>query len=604
MQSLLHFPVRSLVLLIWLVSCVPCPVFAARRDEKKAPLPAPPPQAVEQKVEVPRGKTVNIPLKIYGSQRETLRFLIRSPVEHGTITAPKTLGKESAMVTYTPPTDYDITEDQFTYAVGNSAGVSAAAAVSIRILDEPPLLAIPGSLQFPPILAGKKTPQEFEISNRGGGLAVGVIRVDPPWMLDGKPEYRLPAGMSRTVRVLFAPTESGNFRSEIRFSSHPAHTTALNGEAKAPLTVTPAQIELTHPADDPRRSAESQVTNNTEEPQTVALRADEGLTVEPQSITIEPGSAATFRVGVAPENLVPLEGFVHLTTPEINLSIPAKGARVKPVLRAAARELRLERPSNGGPPTGTLTVENAGGEEGYWRWELRAPFMTLETEARIASGAKLEIPVQLEASASGSYRTVLKLIGEQQTLEIVVLGEAVLAEAAPPRSPAASAKPTRAATSSKLQLTPVAAVAREPEPVEIPYPYKRIGIRERHPDRVVLVWLAEQYPPEAYRVEMQHLSLGPKKELKIDWLPVPQQKVEGIEKKGVRAELTGLRPGQLYTLRLTTSQPGTTERTEVGGIEVTTPPSAPLVEVTLLKGLLLLLAIFVGFAVWQRRRRS
>lgn len=602
MQSLSLPSLRLLALLLWAACGLSLPASAAR-EEKKEPLPPPPPQAVEQKVEVPRGQAVQIPLKIYGSQRETLRFLIRSAPEHGKLTAPKATGKEAAMVTYTPPADYEVTEDQFTYAAGSSAGVSAAAAVTIRIVDAPSLLAIPGELPFAPLLAGQKAPKEFEITNRGGGVAAGVIQVAPPWKLEGVPEYRLPEGMSRTVRVIFAPTEAGAFRGEIRFSSHPTHTTVLRGEAQAPLTVIPELLELTHPPGDPQRGLEAKMENHTDAPQTVALKPGEGLKVSPESLTIPPQSSASFQIRAAEGNLGPIESVLQVVAEQVEFEIPVKAARVKPVLQAALRELRLERPPAGGRPAGTVVVENVGGEEGFWRWELLAPFMTLETEARIAPGAQVTIPIQLEAQASGNYRTILKIIGEQQTLEIPVLGDAMIAENAAARKTAAPSQPRRAATPSS-QFLQASTASEAEEPQAVPYPYKRIGIKERTPDRLVLVWLAEQYRPEAYRVERRFLSLDAENELKIDWSPVPQQTVQAFDKKGVRAELTGLEPDQLYVLRLTVEQPGSPERIEVGGIEVTTPSKPPLVQVTLLRGLLLLLAVCIALALWRRHRMA
>ena len=68
------------ILQLVLCTCFAAGAFGAERKERdKAPLPKPPPQPVEQSLKVPRGETITIPLKIWGTQREPLQFLIRKP---------------------------------------------------------------------------------------------------------------------------------------------------------------------------------------------------------------------------------------------------------------------------------------------------------------------------------------------------------------------------------------------------------------------------------------------------------------------------------------------------------------------------------------------
>ena len=605
--SLSHLSPRLLALASWIAWSLALPASAARKDEKKVPLPTPPPQAVEQKVEVPRGKAVNIPLKIYGTQRELLRFLIRSEPEHGELTEPEALGRESAMVTYSPPADYEVTQDEFTYAVKNSAGVSAAATVTIQIVDEAAVLAIPRTLKYEPLLAGKRASQDFEIKNSGGGVAQGTMRVDEPWEIDGETEYRLPAGSSRLVTLHFAPKTAGEFRTEIRFSSHPQHTTAVRGEAQPQILVEPATLVLVQKPGEPARSLIATLINNTATPQAVGLKAPEGLTVTPERLLIPENGSTSFEVKTAEGNVSAVNGNLQVGTDEVSFDVPVTAGRAKAVLLASVPELRLESPAMGARPLGKLSVKNAGGEEGFWKWELLAPFMTLETEARLAPGGSVEIPIQLEAQTSGSYRTVLKIIGEQQTVEIPITGDAVVASPRSAASRPATSKPRSQARRPEVGLVRTStsrAAGDESEPQERTYAYKTIGVQKREPDRLVLVWLAEQYPAEAYQVEMRKMSLGPDRELKIDWTPVPGQKVERYQGRGVRAELTGLDPGQLYVLRLTVAQAGSQERLEVGGIEVATPAKPPLVKVTPLRGLFVLLFVVVGVTIWLKRRAS
>jgi hypothetical protein len=53
-------------------------VGAAEKKDKGSVIIAPP-LAMPQKVTVPRGRKIDIPLRIYGRQREQLRYLIKTP---------------------------------------------------------------------------------------------------------------------------------------------------------------------------------------------------------------------------------------------------------------------------------------------------------------------------------------------------------------------------------------------------------------------------------------------------------------------------------------------------------------------------------------------
>ena len=131
-------------------------VLAAERDDRGKPaLPKPPPQPVEYSLKVKRGEKLAVPLKIYGSQRETLRFLIRKQPAKGRLSKVQTIDKESARVIYEPPKDLEVVADRFTYAVQSSSGVSAAVDVAIEIVDDPPLLGIPDTVEFQSVLAGQ-----------------------------------------------------------------------------------------------------------------------------------------------------------------------------------------------------------------------------------------------------------------------------------------------------------------------------------------------------------------------------------------------------------------------------------------------------------------
>lgn len=112
-----------------------------------------------QKVPVPRGRKIDIALRIYGRQREQLRYLIKTPPVHGKLSEPRAIERGFSIVTYEPP-DLAVTSERFTFSAQNSAGVPAPVEVAIAITDEAPRLIIPDTLELGELLAGGAATKE------------------------------------------------------------------------------------------------------------------------------------------------------------------------------------------------------------------------------------------------------------------------------------------------------------------------------------------------------------------------------------------------------------------------------------------------------------
>src|SRR5262245_15530900 len=101
-------PVRKIVPLflgVLLFSTLAGPGFLASgsaAERKPGELVVAPPPAQPLTVEVKRGETVEIALRIFGRKNETLRYLVRTGPQHGKVTAPKPVEREVSTVTYTP----------------------------------------------------------------------------------------------------------------------------------------------------------------------------------------------------------------------------------------------------------------------------------------------------------------------------------------------------------------------------------------------------------------------------------------------------------------------------------------------------------------------
>lgn len=246
-------------------------------ERKAAVRVAAPPPVVGLSTSVHRGETVDIPLRIYGTRSQTLDFRIRSQPQTGTLSAVTRTGQESASVRYTPTANIAVKRDRFSYAVSSREGVSASADIWINIVDLPPILITPMSVDFPRSMAGGNSSQEFEIANRGGGIAEGDFELTEPWSIEGGHHYRLGAGEQRTFKILFAPAVEGASSGELRYSSHPERATTLRGMAHPPLSLSPAALELQHDPESAVRAGTFAAINNTPENQTLKFTASDRL---------------------------------------------------------------------------------------------------------------------------------------------------------------------------------------------------------------------------------------------------------------------------------------------------------------------------------------
>ncbi len=180
----------------WLAAlfCVLLIVPASGQRKQQPAVGVVPPQPVQLNVKVRREGKTEIPLSVNGVAGEPLKFLIRTPPVQGKASDPRSTGRETAVTVYEPPADLSIIADHFLYAVQSGAGVSAPVEVFITIVDQPPQLTNPDTLEFPAVRTGSTTSKLLEITNSGGGMLVGEVVVEAPWRIEGKAGYRLGAG--------------------------------------------------------------------------------------------------------------------------------------------------------------------------------------------------------------------------------------------------------------------------------------------------------------------------------------------------------------------------------------------------------------------------
>ena len=577
-----------------------CGSFAARAERKNEPPPEAPPPALPQAVKVPRGEPAEIALRIYGRKNEPLRFLVRAAPAHGKLTEPRVVEREVSVVTYTPPADLAITRDRFTYAVQNSAGVSAAVDVVITIVDQPPDLAVPGALDFSSMPAGGTAAQTLEIRNRGGGIAEGQAEVEVPWKIEGAAKYRLGAGAGAVFKVVFAPEKGGVFESAVRFSSQPGASVRVRGEAMEAMAVTPAKIELQNAAGEPVRSGTFELSNQTDGERRVTLSGGARLRV-PAEVMVPARGQVSVAVQTAAADVTALEGEVRVESAGLIVRVPVRAARVGPLVRSVRGPVAFGRVDAAKAAGASFELENFGGAEADVRWEIGAPFVMEQASVRLAPGEKKTLELRTQPAAAGKYRAWLLVLWERQKLEIPVEAELTAAVSEPATIRAAESRPDAAPEATPEEPGAAPPGMAEELRAELLRP-GNAGLAQLDAKNATLEWPVAVSAAATFRLEILRIGAAADGGPKIVWEEIPKVTVQ---REGGRylAALTGFEPGKRYGVRVVPLGPGGEAGPPVFTQFFDTPARAGWwPKFTLLRGLMAALVVCAGGLLWQRRR--
>lgn len=571
---------------------------AVGAKKKEAPAPAPPP-AVPQTVVVPRDGKVQVPLRIYGTRSQTLTFLIREQSAHGTLTAPRRVGPESAVVTFTPPQDLNVTKDRFSYAVKSNEGVSAAVDVTIEIVDLVPQLIVPDTVEFPSLLLGETAERSITVSNRGGGIAEGELQVAAPWKVEGSPVYRLPSMEEAAFKIVFAPLVAGFFQGEVRFSSQIDRTTALSGIGRAPLAVRPAKLDLQRTGVDPIRAGVFQLTNHTAEPLLLTIKASERLVLS-RELRLAPGEDAAIPLQVRPGDLGALEEEIRVEGGSASATLLVKAAPVAAILRAPSPVFTFGTVPAGQVSRAQFPLENGGGAPAQVRLHVPLPFSIEEGAFSIAPGGRRLVTIALAASPVGAVRAILQIESSAGRTDVPI--EAEVRESAS-RPEIAEARPDRPSRQREEEASPIPTSFPRPETTDdqprkyVPAKVSRVGTKDAD-----IEWLTLGEVAKEYRAEVRRLSLGADRQLVISWDPFPH--FSAVSGKGrMVGTLAELQAGQLYAVRVRPVAVGGELGEPLFEMTFRTPPR-PLsgLRLTWTRGLVLVFAICLAAVVWQRLR--
>lgn len=569
-----------------------------KEKEKDAPVLAPaPPQPVPQQIRVLRGEKVEIPLRIYGLHKETLRFPIRTQPRHGKLSGQKAVDRYSGAIVYEPPTDLAIVQDSFQYAAQSSAGVSAPASVEITIVDHPAQFIPPAALDFAPVLAGETSAAELVLENRGGGIVEGEILCPAPWKVSGSARYRLPAGQKQTFTVVFAPTAGGEMQGDLTYSSHRERATQLKASALARVAAEPAQVTLGWDEEKRLHRGTVQILNRTEKamafqasglerihgPTTVEAAANDRTTVE---VATHAGQIAEVR-----EELVLDDGAGTV----VRATIVAPAAPARLALEPAMLDFGTVAPE--AAKTVVVHAQNVGGKAGRWRIQTPDGITSPAPELALEAGQRLPVGFVFTAPTVGARKAMISFQDERGASALEVKANVTAAMPAWGAGAGGAATATAAAQPERVMLPNVATAAgapsqgREPGPDEprrvavLPSVAAREaaaaaqagregrGRRVEHiagtdlpldtallrtvpglrvasvkQTKVVLEWkrIAEA---TSYGFQERVVGLDARKELAISWKTLKNAATR-VEGERVVAELGQLQPGTAYRIKI------------------------------------------------------
>ncbi len=587
----------------WLSALLACLFFVPAFAQRKETAPGiAPPQPVQLNVKVRRAGKTEVPLRIYGLANEPLKFLVRTPPLHGKIGEPRATGRETAVVVYEPPADLAITTDKFFYAAQSTIGVSAPVEVAITILDQPPQLTIPDTLEFPTMRTGTLSSKLLEIANSGGGVAVGEVIVEAPWRIEGKTGYRLGAGDIAIFKIFFAPIAGGTFENVARFTSEPTRSTTLRGTAETSVAVSPTPLVLNHQAGDPVRTGTFELINQTDEPRTLQLKSDPRLQLPPQ-VNLPARGRIPVPVQTVAGEVRALEVDIVITATDLELRLPVKAAAPGAIVRVTQAGVAFGRLAVGQAASAPFELENIGGAPGEVTWTIGSPFRTEQTSTLLLPGEKRRFAIEIQNPKPGRYRAWLQYKSGTQTLELPVEAEVL----ATPRVPGSTGAMAGAQPASESTPAPGALPAEEaPAPnrppavpadwlpdMKLPAGVKVVGIT---PTTATLEWPASLSPATAFQVEYRFFNFTTDRKLNATW-----QKIDGLEIKSqggtYTTTISDLQPAQPWAIRVLSLKGNGEPGERLFTVSFSTPPKRSFLP-TVSPTRILLVALF-GLIAWQ-----
>jgi hypothetical protein len=226
------------------------------------------------------------------------------------------------------------------------------------------------------------------------------------------------------------------------------------------------------------------------------------------------------------------------------------------------------------------------------------------------AGEARRIEVRLPASDQDHYRSWLKVVSDQQTVEIPIDAEIGARLGQPGESPRTAGGLSSASSGpGGLSAEPVVTAEVPAEPVD-ESPPPRLDPPSPFPCQIVtttghsitLEWASAISDAKRFEVEERRLKFVGEDSVQESW--IAHTKTSFQPKNGqIRAELRDLKPSTVYTLRVVPIGSANVRKPPLFQLKVATESKVEPV-ITPIRGLVFVLVICIGIGIWRRFRSA
>ena len=526
-----YFSSRPLLLLLIGLLLPISPSTAEINAPGKIPM-----QPIPVKVQVERGKTVEIPFRVYGGGHRSVTYRIRSAPQFGLLINPRMIDENDGLVTYQHSGDFGHNTDTFHFAAKSIGGISAQVAVKITITDRRPKLVAPAHAEFGEILIGTGAAMRVSITNEGGGIDRGVVTATTPWHIAGDPSYSLGPGENAIFTIVCDPLGDGELRGTLQFSSSPTSSTRLHAIAVPPFRIDPPVVTLTLVRNSRIRFGTFRIENTADLDQTIEISGGYSLGL-PEKISLPAGAdPAEVRIRTESENLAAIDTLITLTGTNYRTQIRARASTIPAIVEVDKATVDFGEVPLRQTSKKFFLVSNRGGEKAFLDLTVPSPFSVLNdaVEFSLAPGETHNIGVSVRPESWGITSGEMIVKGFQAEIPIRLVSRTTRPFAVERRSDAK----TNSSTRERQMLNEAFPLLDEARLENVTH------------TTATIAWPTAESVGTRYRLEARILTVAKDTgNVEIRWIPFSNVLLErsGDESRATATELT---PGGGYNVRV------------------------------------------------------
>ena len=530
---------RSTALLFAAGLALAYPAFS----KEKEVVPAPPPMAKTGTATVFIDTPAEISLQLAGRVVEPLSFLIRKEPQHGKLSGLRRTGRNSATLLYTPDARTGPGDDFFSFAAQSvDSPVTAPATVWIRLVERPAVLEHPGEIDFGKVFLGDKEERPVELKNSGAGVASGAVRPNSPWHTGKSGEYRLPAGKSETIPLVFEPLEERDFLDQISIGPDSKSLLMLRGSGVAPVAW-PKHGLVVSPTDREAGKAEIPFTNNSPAGRTLKVEWPEFLKGA-REVILPANGTFVVKIEVSAPLSLKYEGEAEIRSGNFKGRLPIRIFPAPAKLSISPeRGLKLGASRDGRLLKGHFLIRNTGGANASLQIIAPPDLVIFPDPSRIilAGGDEQAFEVQSERLKSGTPNKTIRIQSPGcEPTDISI------------EAPAATESRAAVPVEKFLSISPGPETTPTTQPPSGMVPrVESANLLKSESHEIVISWELASPKISGFKIERRRISPGKEGQVIVDWIPWTEAKITVAEGTAV-ARFERLPANAFWTIRIIT----------------------------------------------------